>query len=205
MSYSRSSQRVDFEETLIINQRSQSVPCVGPFQHRRLFAASSWSGVMRNDDNRTGGVLDALLADRAKQEAGEASVASRPDNQKIVVVDSSDEHLGRRTIEEQAIDPVDLIVSCDLAYSLVKQFCGVLMNGANVNRDRRIESKELRRRLPVVVLDAALLHCMPNAAPPSRRLNRRSRQRQSRHSVDRPGKRLRCSPDACSCLFSFRE
>ena len=83
-------------------------------------------------------MLDALLADRAKQEAGEASVASRSDDEKIVVVDSSDEHLGRRTIEEQAVDPVDLIVSCDLADSLVKQFGGVLMNGANVNRDRRI-------------------------------------------------------------------
>ena len=33
MSHSRSSQRVYLEETLIINQRSQSVPCIGPFQH----------------------------------------------------------------------------------------------------------------------------------------------------------------------------
>jgi hypothetical protein len=50
---------------------------------------------MTNHDNGTGSVLDALLADRAKQEASESSMAARPNYEKVVVVDCGDENLCR--------------------------------------------------------------------------------------------------------------
>jgi hypothetical protein len=108
-----------------------------------------------HDHDWAGRVVGALLADRAEQEATEAAVAARADNEQIGAARFVDETRSRRTLDDAALDLDIIELSSHLASHVLEQFLCRPMDSANVaplQRTVRTEGADgvddAQRRLP---------------------------------------------------------
>ena len=79
-----------------------------------------------HDDHRTRSVMDALLAHRSEQEAGETPMPARSHHQEVPRGRSADEYLGRAAVDDLTLD-LDVF---DIAYNLGDQAVDQLLRGS---------------------------------------------------------------------------
>lgn len=78
-----------------------------------LITARCWLRSV-DDNDRAGGVMDALLAHRAEQDVGEAAVPARPYDQEIIRGDSADQDFGGGALDHLSVDESKIMVEAEL-------------------------------------------------------------------------------------------